>query len=131
MFTPTSSTSIQNEILDAYMKSLGAGAEHRFRNELQIFGITGQISSYFVHGQELDNFAVNELCEVVKEWEIVDKGLFGAQRFKDEAMSLELLSRFDNFRTIGRFDFWTQMTLEDLRASLADEKAIQKEMRRG
>ncbi|PMD46504.1 hypothetical protein L207DRAFT_523895 [Hyaloscypha variabilis F] len=65
---PTSENSINKEILNRYIGTLGADEKHRISCELEIFGSTGQISSYFVRGQELDTFAVEEMIQIVKEW---------------------------------------------------------------
>jgi len=90
------------------MRSLGRGTEHRLRNELQIFNSIGQVSSYFVHNQQLDAFTADELSDVAKEWAVVSRGSFAAPTVAKEAMAFQLLSRFDMFRMTGRFETWTQ-----------------------
>ncbi|KAN0106220.1 hypothetical protein V8E51_009096 [Hyaloscypha variabilis] len=47
LFGPTSENSINKEILNRYIGTLGADEKHRLSCELEIFGSTGQISSYF------------------------------------------------------------------------------------
>jgi hypothetical protein len=108
LFNATSSNNTNNEVLDKYMRSLGRGTEHRLRNELQIFNSIGQVSSYFVHNQQLDTFTADELSEVAKEWAVVSRGSFAAPTVAKEAMAFQLLSRFDMFRMTGRFETWTQ-----------------------
>jgi hypothetical protein len=130
LFNATSSNSTNNEVLDRYMRSLVRGTEHRLRNELQIFNSTGQVSSYFVHNQQLDTFTADELSEVVKERAIVSRGSFAVTTVAKEEMAFQLLSKFDMFRMTGRFETWTQQNLRDFRCSLRGEETAQEKMKR-
>lgn len=62
----TNSNAINTEVLNKYINSLGEEIKHCLQNELQIFDSTGQVSSYFVRGQELDVAAIDEMSQVVK-----------------------------------------------------------------
>jgi hypothetical protein len=130
LFNATSSNNTNNEILDKYMRSLVRGTEHRLRNELQIFNSTGQVSSYFVHNQQLDTFTADELSEIAKEWVVVSRGSFAVPTVAKEAMAFQLLSRFDMFRMTGRFETWTQQNLRDFGCSLRGEETAQEKMKR-
>jgi hypothetical protein len=131
LFRPTSSTSIHNKVSERYIRSLGAVSEHRLRNELEIFAITGQVSSFFVRDQQLDTVAGDELLEVIKQWNGIAKTFFSARSIDVETRAMDLLSRFDSFQRTGQFNYWTRTNLKDLRASLVREKACHDEMKRG
>jgi len=121
LFGPTSENSINKEILNRYIGTLGADEKHRLSCELEIFGSTGQISSYFVRGQELNTFAVEEMIHVVKEWTKTCQRATGVLSLNKEAFSPELLDRFDGFKMTRRFEHWTQENLKDLRWALTRE----------
>jgi hypothetical protein len=119
LFKPSTSTSIHNEVLERYMRSLSGGNEHRLKNELQILDFTGQVSSFFVRGQNLEAFEADELSSTVEEWAVATKSIYSAPWGDKETAALALQSRFDFFRKEKGFGVWDQQNLKLLRNSLA------------
>jgi hypothetical protein len=118
---PNSHNSINKDILNRYIGTLRADEKYRLSCELEIFSSTCQISSYFVRGQELDSFAMEEMIQIVKEWTETSQRATGVLSLNKAAFSSELLDRFDGFKMTRRFEHWTQENLKDLRWALARE----------
>ena len=120
--TPTNSTNI--EVLDRYIRSLARPTELRLRNEVMIFSVTGQVSSYFVHNQQLADSAVDELSEIVNEWAVISKLPRAVGPASKVAMAIRLLSKFDMFRMTWGFETWTQQHLKDFHYCLRGEASL-------
>jgi hypothetical protein len=119
LYKPGTSTSIHNEILGRYMKSLSGGNEHRLKNELQIFDSTGQVSSFFARGQNLESFEADELSSIIEEWTVATKSIYSAPWSDKETVAYVLQSRFDLFRAEKGFRVWGKENLNLFRNFLA------------
>jgi hypothetical protein len=97
------------------MGSLTGANQHRLHNELQIFGATGQVSSFFASDQELETFEADEVALIVKEWVAATRRLYAAPYGNKETVACELLRKFEMFREDEGIEDWTHQNLKALR----------------
>jgi hypothetical protein len=116
---PSTSHSIIHEVWDRYMKSFGRAEYDRFLNEIIFFREYGEVSSFFVRGQQLDDQAAEELSSIVRDWVAnTTKERFQNANEKRENAVSGLLIKFDIFKEKYGVRDWTYENLKLVRSFL-------------
>lgn len=114
--TGTSSSSITNGVFTGYLDSLSSKDRNRFLNEVHCYQHLGKALSFFVRGQEMDAFGMDELSGVVRAWVDLRKK-DGSAEGKKAADAEALLRNMDAFRELAGFEYWTIELMKRLRLS--------------